>query len=82
MTTSPLNLVQHYKGDLYIVTAISDDSTNGSTNELYVTYFSLKKKTYHVRLFDEFFDTVLDDNGKRVQRFRYVTEPGDIKVPF
>ena len=78
------DLVQHYKGDYYVVTDTGTDSTNSraSTPENpkpVVVYYSLDKRAKHVRDMREFCEELASLTGG-VPRFKLIAR--DIEAAF
>lgn len=73
-----LGLYQHWKGGLYILLAIADDSTNEGAHEgPLAVYFSVLYKKVHVRKLAEFQEEVPTQNGW-VPRFKPIDGPTDL----
>lgn len=66
------DLYQHYRGGLYLVLGEADVHDDVSLPEQsFVVYYSLERKTLHVRLRDEFHGKV-DHLGQETLRFKAI----------
>jgi len=67
-------LYRHYKGDLYAVLALVQDSTNSEQGRSMVLYYSLAYGLLRVRWTREFIEPVVWPDGSERPRFERVTD--------
>ncbi len=73
-------LFQHHKGGLYVMTAVSSDSSNEEPRVgSFAVYYSLEQCAYRMRPLSEFHELVKLPDGREVQRFTPVSKPCDIR---
>lgn len=71
-------LYRHYKGNMYVLLFVGQDSNNDCNQERVAVYMSLDdphKGAVRTRHVTEFMEDVQDTDGKWVPRFAFVGNP-------
>jgi hypothetical protein len=76
-----MQLYQHYKGGLYVVTdvAVKDSTNRQPRGQNFVLYYSLEMQAHYVRNYEEFHENV-EHEGRTGPRFRFIADPSDIML--